>query len=452
MSADFLYGLLPDQLLLALVVVLMVMETARLDTRWARPVFIVGVGAALAVLLQQIGAGYSAEIIAGEVRIDRFALLAKAVVLACGLAVAAGFAAGFAGRGAFKFWLLLAAMLLGAGVVMGSAGFATLFIGIELLSLPAFALMVQGQGRTVASEGAFKYLLMSSIGTALLLFGISLAYGSTGSLGIGAFVQALGTASGTVDSTGDAQLQAAALLVLCGLFLKAAVFPFHAWAPDAYASTRIEVMAILASVVKAAVVLTLVRIFGGEQLGSVTIALVAPLAIVSIVFGNLAALGQRRFKRLLAYSSVAHAGYMVFALVDGTGSRPADLLWYTAFYALATLLASACYARLCPGRDDGDGDGLEALNGQFHRHPLAALGLAFALLSLAGLPPFPGFFAKLFVFTSVIASGHLVAAVLAFVGSFLGLAVYLGIVLRLFRAESPTAADGRSAPQPLSGA
>jgi NADH-quinone oxidoreductase subunit N len=139
---------------------------------------------------------------------------------------------------------------------------------------------------------------------------------------------------------------------------------------------------------------------------------------------------------------------MVFTLVDGSGSRPADLLWYTAFYAGATVLAAACFARLCPGSDDG----LDALDGQFHRHPAAALGLAFALLSLAGLPPFPGFFAKLFVFTSVINSGHLVAAVLAFVGSFLGLAVYLGIVLRLFRNESPTALDGRSSPQPLGGA
>ncbi len=436
MSADFLYGLLPDHLLLALMLLLMVLEMARVDARWARPVFVGAVGAALAVLLQQIAAGYSAEIVAGEIRIDRFALLAKAVLLGCGLAIALGFAA----RGGWKFWLLLASMLLGAMLVMGSAGFASFFIGIELLSLPAFALMVQGQGGTVATEGAFKYLLMSSVGTALLLFGISLAYGSTGSLAIAALAPALGG--------GGAQPQAAVLLVLCGLFLKAAVFPFHAWAPDAYASTRLEVTAVLASVVKAGVVLALVRIVLDVQLGVATTALVAPLAIASIVFGNLAALGQRRFKRLLAYSSVAHAGYMIFALADSTGSRSSDLLWYTAFYAGATVLASACYALLCPG----DGDELDALDGQFHHHPLAALGLAFALLSLAGLPPFPGFFAKLFIFTSVIGSGHLVAAVLAFVGSFLGLAVYLGLVLRLFRAESPSAAGGRSAPAAQAGA
>lgn len=436
MSADMLYGLLPDHLLLGLIVVLMLLETVRLDPRWARPVFVAFVLAALGVLLQQLGAGYSADILPGEIRVDRFALLAKLVVLGCGLA----FAAGFDARGGFKFWLLLAAMLLGAMLVMGSAGFASLFMGIELLSLPAFALMVQGQGRTVASEGAFKYLLMSSVGTALLLFGISLAYGLSGSLAIAAFVQTLGE--------GSAQGLAAGLLLLCGLFLKAAVFPFHAWAPDAYASTRLEVTAVMASVVKAAVVLALVRVVLDVKLGPATTALVAPLAIASIVFGNLAALGQRRFKRLLAYSSVAHAGYMIFALLDNTGSRSSDLLWYAAFYALATVLACACFAVLSPGDDDG----LDALDGQFHRHPVAALGLAFAVLSLAGLPPFPGFFAKLFIFSSAIGSGQLTAAVLAFVGSFLGLAVYLGIVMRLFRTESPSGAEASSSPAPLRGA
>jgi NADH-quinone oxidoreductase subunit N len=161
-----------------------------------------------------------------------------------------------------------------------------------------------------------------------------------------------------------------------------------------------------------------------------TQAMVALLAIVSIVFGNLAALGQPRFKRLLAYSSVAHAGYMIFALLDTTGSRASDLLWYTAFYGLATVLACASFAALCP---DGD-DALSSLDGKFATRPIASILLSLAVLSLAGLPPLPGFFAKLFVFRSVIASGQLVPAVIAFVGSFLGLAYYVGIVLRLFRS------------------
>ena len=420
MATDFVYGLLPDHLLLALMVALMLLETLRADARWARPVFVAGLLAVGAALLHQWQAGYGAEIVAGEIRVDRLAILGKLVLLGCGLSLPLIFAA----RQGYKFWMLVTAMLLGASLVLQSAGFASLFLGIEMLSLPAFALIVQDQGSAgPASEGAFKYLVLSSVASALLLLGVSLAYGMTGTLSIAAFVQALGG--------GDAQAKAAGLLVMSGLFLKAAVFPFHAWAPDAYASARLQVTALMASLVKAAVVLALVRILQGAVLDPATARLVGALAIVSIVFGNLAALGQTRFKRLLAYSSVAHAGYMIFALTDITGNRAEDLLWYTAFYAGATLLACASFAAICPGEDDS----LQALDGQFARHPVAAVLLAAAVLSLAGLPPLPGFFAKLFVFKSVVASGHLLAAILAFVGSFLGLAVYLGMVMRLFRTD-----------------
>lgn len=419
MAAEFFYGLLPDHLLLALMVALMLLETLRAHLRWARPVFVAGLLAAGAALLHQWQAGYSAEIVAGEIHVDRLAILGKLVLAGCGLAGAMIFAA----RQSYKVWVLVTAMVLGGMQILNSAGFASLFLGIEMLSLPAFALIVHAQGSSQASEGAFKYLVLSSVASALLLFGVSLAYGLSGSLSLAAFAQAL--------ASSNAQAQAAGLLVVSGLFLKAAVFPFHAWAPDSYAAARLPVTALMASLVKAAVVLALVRITHGVVLDTHTALLVGALAIVSIVFGNLAALGQQRFKRLLAYSSVAHAGYMIFALVDVTGSRGDDLLWYTAFYAGGTLLACASFAVICPGDDDS----LQGLDGQFARHPVAAMLLALAMLSLAGLPPMPGFFAKLFVFKSVVASGHLLAAILAFAGSFVGLAVYLGIVVRLFRND-----------------
>jgi NADH-quinone oxidoreductase subunit N len=441
-ATDFFFALLPEQLVLGLMLVLMVLEMLRLDPRWARGAFAAVMLAGLAVLLQQWLAGYAAVVVAGEVRVDHLAVLGRLVLMVCGLALALG----LSNAGGFKFWLLLASSLLGGMVILDSAGFATLFIGIEMLSLPAFALMVLGQGKGPASEGAFKYLLMSSVGTALLLFGVSLAYGSTGSLAIDDFARSLAGGAG--------QTRAAGLLVLCGLFVKSAVFPFHGWAPDAYAGTRIQVTAVLASLVKAAVVLALLRITVGVALDSAGTGLVAALGIASIVFGNLAALGQKRFKRMLAYSSVAHAGYMIFALVDTTGSRAEDLLWYVAFYALATLLACAAFDALCPVRGDAaDGavdDDLTALDGSFARNPLAAACLALAVLSLAGMPPFPGFFAKLFVFKSVIASGHLGAAIAAFTGSFLGLAYYLNIVLRLFRTEATQRVpSGAQTPTPV---
>lgn len=432
MANDFFYALLPEQLVLGGILLLMVLEMLRWDARVARLAFCTLVLTGLLVLLQQLSAGFTALPVPGEVQVDRLALAGKAVLMGCALALAVG----FRHEGGFKFWMLLASTLLGGLVVLGSAGYATLFIGIEMLSLPAFAMMVQGQRHSAGGEAAFKYLLMSSVGTALLLFGIALAYGVSGSLAIADNARLL---------AGSGQARAAGLLMLSGLFVKAAVFPFHAWAPDAYAGARLPVTAVLASLVKAAVVLALLRITLGLNLDGPAAGLVATLGIVSIVFGNLAALGQKRLKRLLAYSSVAHAGYMIFALLDTTGSRSEDLLWYVAFYAGGTLLACAAFARLCPAGEGRNDDELAALDGLFARKPAAALLLALAVLSLAGLPPFPGFFAKFFVFKSVIASGHLGAAIAAFVGSFLGLAVYLNLVLRLFRSNAETAAPAAAA-------
>jgi NADH-quinone oxidoreductase subunit N len=432
-ATDLFYGLLPDHLVLGLMVALMLLEMLRADPRWARTAFIATLLAGVAVLAQQLATGYVADIVPGEIRVDRLALLGKGVLLLCGLALAFGFPA----RNGFKFWLLVAASMLGGMLILDSAGFVSLFLGIEMLSLPAFALMVHGRGESVASEGAFKYLVLSSIATALVLFGVSLAYGASGTLSIAAWARMLAAEGG--------QAKAAGLLVLCGLFLKAAVFPFHAWAPDAYASSAVTGIRALASVVKAAVILAVVRIASTLPLDASTVAIVAVLAIASIVFGNVAAIGQSRFKRLLAYSSVAHAGYMIFALLDTTGNRVGDLLWYAAIYALATVLACASADVLFADDDDR----LRSLNGRFASHPVASLLLAFAVLSLAGLPPFPGFFAKLLVFRSVMASGHLVPAVIAFAGSFLGLAYYVGIVLRLFRTDAEekiAVPDGTDAP------
>jgi len=426
MATDLFYGLLPDHLVLALMLALMLLESLRVPPAWGRIVYLALLGGAGAALAHQIANGYVADIAGGEVIIDRFALSAKAVL------VTLGFTAGIALPRAmsYKTWLLLASSLFGALIMMDSAGFVALFLGIEMLSLPAFALMVHQRGASVAAEGAFKYLLMSSIATALLLFGMSLAYMSTGSLAIADFVAIVGSGRG-LDT-------AATLLMLAGFFMKAAVFPLHGWAPDAYSAAPLPVTAFLASVVKGAVVLALVRVFAAATLDATVVTVVTALALASIVYGNLAALAQTRFRRLLAYSSVAHAGYMIFALAGATGSRADDLLWYVGIYAAATLLACASYAVLARDKGNGDDarDELDTLDGGFARHPLAAVLLALAVLSLAGLPPLPGFFAKLFIFQSAIASGHLVPAVLAFAGSFIGLGYYVAIVVRLFRSDT----------------
>lgn len=425
MATELFYALLPAHALLALMLLLMLLEGLRAAPAWGRIAYLAALACGGIALMHQITHGYAADVAAGEMTIDGFALAASSVVVALG--IAAGLALPRATS--YKTWLLLASSLFGALVIVDSAGLVALFLGIEMLSLPAFALIVHQRGASVAAEGAFKYLLMSAIATALLLFGMSFAYMSTGSLMIADFVAIVGS--------GDALATAATLLMLAGFFVKIAVFPLHGWAPDAYSAARLPITAILASIVKGTVVLAMARVFGAVTLDASVVTVVVALALVSIVYGNLAALTQTRFRRLLAYSSVAHAGYMIFALAGVTGSRAEDLLWYVGFYAAATLLACASYAALT--RDAGNdeaADELRTLDGGFAHRPLAAVLLAIAVLSLAGLPPLPGFFAKLFIFQAAIASGHLGTAILAFAGSFIGLGYYVAIVVRLFRSDA----------------
>ena len=422
MAADLLYALLPEHLLLGVLFVLMALEMLRVGERAAGLLAKLTLAIACALLLLQYATGYGAEVVPEEIRIDRFAVLARLVILGCGLL----WFLLLRGRVTCKSAFLACASLLGASIVMVSEGFAPLFIGVEMLSLPAFALMVHGAGRTAASEGAFKYLLLSSVATALLLFGIALAYGLTGTLAIEGFAASL--------ANGSPQAAAAGLLIASGFLVKAAVFPFHGWAPDAYASARLPVTGFLASIVKATVVLGLVRILSSAAFGADIVPVIGVLAVLSIYFGNITAIGQRGLRRLLAYSSIAHAGYMLFAFVDQTGARPQDLLWYVAIYAATVIVAAGAFAVLCPG----DADDVRSLDSAFQAHPIAALAFGLAMLSLAGIPPLPGFFAKLVIFKSVIASGYLIPAVIAFVGSFIGVTYYLALFFRLF-AEAPAA-------------
>jgi NADH-quinone oxidoreductase subunit N len=420
MHADFWYALLPDHLLLALLLVLMVLEMLRVDERAAPLLMMIMLAAACAVLLRQFATGYTANVVADEIRVDDFAVLAKLVIIGCGLLWGVLVRRSLTFKSAF----LSCSSLLGASVIADSAGFVSLFIGVEMLSLPAFALMVHRAGNSPASEGAFKYLLLSSVATALLLFGIALTYGVTGTLMIEGFAASV--------AGGSPQAATAGIMIATGFFLKAAAFPFHGWAPDAYASARVPVTGFLASIVKGTVVLALVRILSTVPLDPVFASAIGLLGILSIYFGNITAIRQQGFRRLLAYSSIAHAGYMLFAFVDRTGARAEDLLWYVAIYAATVIIAAAAFTVLCPGESDDT----RLLDGTFQAQPAASLTFGLAMLSLAGIPPLPGFFAKLFIFKSVIASGHLVFAVIAFIGSFIGVTYYLTLFFRLFATEA----------------
>jgi NADH-quinone oxidoreductase subunit N len=297
------------------------------------------------------------------------------------------------------------------------------------MSLPVYVLVLLAYRRPESAEAALKYLVLGGTATAMFLMGVSLLYGTTGSLAIDAFPRALGSSDGLS--------RAAVVLVILAFFLKAAIVPFHAWAPDAYEGASVPVTAFMATVVKAGVLLAAVRLFGRAQLASPMLELIAALPLVSIVWGNLAAMRQPSLRRMIAYSSIAHAGYLFYALLGDPAGRLQAVAFYLLAYGLMNLLA---FAALPAVDDDFSRDRLDNLKGLFQRAPFAALMLGIAMLSLAGIPPFPGFVAKFLIFRNVMAAGHTTYAVLGLIGSYIGIYFYLRVIQFMFMSADRQAA------------
>jgi NADH-quinone oxidoreductase subunit N len=434
-----LIAMLPEHLLLLGIVALIALEIIGRRQRAALPVALlcVGVAAAAAAALS-IGA-YAAAPFAGQFSVDPAGLGIKAMVLALALPVL------LMSRGEFneggEFPALLLSSLYGACLVQSADSFLTLFLGLEIMSLPVYVLVLLAWRRPQSAEAALKYLVLGGTASAMLLMGASLLYGSGGTLAIDAFAKAL--------SAADPLSRAAVVLIVGAFFLKAAIVPFHAWAPDAYEAASVPVTAYMAVIVKAAVLLAAVRLFGAATPASPMLELLVALPLLSIVWGNLAAMRQPSLRRMIAYSSIAHAGYLFYALLGSPTGRLQAVAFYLLAYGLLNLLA---FAALPAGGVDSERDRLERLKGLFHRSPFAALMIAIAMLSLAGIPPFPGFIAKFLIFSNVMAAGHVTYAVLGLVGSYLGIYFYLRVVQFMFMSTDAAQAPAGHAPRWAFGA
>ena len=268
--------------------------------------------------------GYAAAPFAGHFSVDAATLLAKALVLALALPVLLMSRDEFDG---VEFPVLLLSSLYGVGLMLSADSFLTLFLGLEIMSLPVYVLVLLAYQRPQSAEAALKYLVLGGTSTAMFLMGVSLLYGGTGSMDIAVFARALGSA--------DAMARAAVVLVILAFFLKAAIVPFHAWAPDAYEGASVPVTAYMAVVVKAGVLLAAVRLFGPATLASPLLELVAVLPLASIVWGNLAAMRQPSLRRMVAYSSIAHAGYLFYALLGAPEGRMQAVTFYLLAYGAA---------------------------------------------------------------------------------------------------------------------
>jgi NADH-quinone oxidoreductase subunit N len=381
--------------------------------------------AALTLYLNQ----YAAAPFPGHFSVDASGSLAKLVLLALTLPVALISRDDFAES---RYYVLLLASLYGACLLISSDSMLTLFLALELMSLPVYVLVLLANLRPESAEAALKYLVLGGAATATFLMGVALLYGWSGSMATATFAAALGSS--------DPLAIGGVVLILAALFLKAAVVPFHGWAPDAYEGSSVPVTAFMATVIKAGVLFAALRLFGEVPVLAPFIHVLAVLPLVSMVWGNVAAIRQTSFRRMIAYSSIAHAGYLFYALLGAGAGRYEAIVFYVAVYGIMNVLALVALPR---GPDDARNDRLESLQGLFQRRPFAAIMIAIAMLSLAGLPPLPGFVAKFLIFKNVLAAGHTAYAVLGLLASYLGIYFYLRVIQYMFMSTGTQETKGR---------
>ncbi|ATO16346.1 NADH-quinone oxidoreductase subunit N [Micromonospora sp. WMMA2032] len=350
-----------------------------------------------------------------------------------------------------EYCFLLACAMTG-GVVLGAAGdLITLVVALETLTLPLYVLVGLRRGSLAGAEAAVTFFVVSVVATTVTLLGAALLYAVTGTL----HLDRLGATLAARDDLTDLPLTTVAVaLVVAGLAFKVAAVPFHAWAPATYDGAPLPVAAYLSTASKLGGVVALLAVVQRALPGEVTGPVLAVLAVLTMTVGNLVALRQRRTVRLLAWSSVAQAGYILAplgALALAAGRTPdaragayAAAVAYTVFFVLLELAAFAAVVALRPA--DGDGGTLADLRGAARRHPWVGGAFALALIGLAGLPPgLAGLFAKVTVVRSLLAGHAGWLALVVALNAVLGLAYYLRVAASLYAASDPAAAPLRPA-------
>jgi NADH-quinone oxidoreductase subunit N len=333
------------------------------------------------------------------------------------------------GLRAGEYYFLILCATLGMMFMASGVDLITLFIGLETMAVSFYVLAGYLKPNPRSNEAAVKYFLLGAFSLGVLLYGMSILYGVTGTTSLE------GTAAALADQGSSPLLVLAVVLVGAGMGFKIAAVPFHMWAPDVYEGAPTPVTAFLSVGSKAASFAMLIRIFmeGLPSLGAEWTALFWGLAVVTMTVGNIAALTQSNLKRLLAYSSIAHAGYLLMGVVAGTQRGVAAMLVYVGVYLFMQLGAFAILSML--RRKDVVGDELKDLSGLYFRQPAAAFAMLIFMLSLGGIPPTAGFMGKFWLFSAAIDSGFVWLAVIGVVNSAISLYYYVRVVVFMWLKE-----------------
>lgn len=436
-------ALLPEILLVVWASALLLLNLFIPEERkgWVAVLAALGLGVALAAALALSTRAYSA--FSGMVVVDGFAVFLEVLLAASGivaLALAHDYLQrlGLEQRGEYSVLLLFA--VAGMMIIVQAADFIIIFLALELLSIPLYVLAGMARRRADSEEAALKYFLLGAFAAGFLVYGVALIYGATATTSFAEVV--------AVVKAGEVAMPlfvAGAALVLVGLAFKVAAVPFHMWTPDVYQGAPSSVTGFMAVGAKVAGFAVLLRLFAFvfPALAVRFVPVLWTLAVLTMVVGNFAALAQRNIKRMLAYSSIAHAGYILLALVPFAWSgvmrhAVAAGLFYLVAYAVANFGAWAVVVAL--EKAEGKGLDLEDYAGLARKYPALSVAMAVFMFSFAGMPPTVGFVGKFYLFRTAIEAGFVDLAVIGVPTSLVSVYYYLRVVVYMFmRSGEPEA-------------
>jgi NADH-quinone oxidoreductase subunit N len=386
---------------------------------------------------------HPASIISGALSVDGLSIVLDMIfstaAIACVVMSMRTRAPGSAGHGEYHSLLLFS--VLGMAVLVAAQNLVTLFVGFELLSIPLYVLCASEFRREGSLESGLKYLVIGSVGSATLVYGLALVYGATGSTQFSGIATAITGSGLSAGLLGDPLLLTGLALVIVGFAFKASVAPFHQWTPDVYEGAPTPITAFMATATKAAAFGVLLRFFDVAAISvqDVWAPALATIAAITIIVGNVGALSQTSVKRMLGYSSVAQAGYLMAGAIVGSRLGVDATVLYLGIYLMMNLAAFAVIVALQDER--ADGDELSGMAGLGARSPWLAWPMTIAMLSLAGIPGTAGFIGKFQLIHVLVGGGYTWLAIVLVLGSMISLGYYLRVISAIWMRD-PVASPG----------
>mgnify|MGYP002640462847 CR=1 FL=1 len=432
-TSTMILAILPEILMLVLAGLVLIFDAVWPEEKRRALGWVTAFGLVLALVLGLVFAspGGSGQLLwGGMIRHDWAGFIFKMLFI-FGAAITALLAMdvdGLGNRG--EFYVLLLVATIGMNLMATSADLIMLYLAIETTSIPMYILAGFFKRDDKSTEAGFKYLLFGAMTSALMLYGFSLLYGFTGVTGLYDLAAAIQPGGGNF-----AVIILSMILVLIGFSFKISAFPFHFWAPDVYEGAPTPVAGFLSTASKAAGFAVLVRVFMSAfpALADNWTMLIAIIATITMTVGNAIALAQKNIKRMLAYSSIAHAGYIMVGVVTFSELGVASVIFYLIAYLLTNM---AAFGAIAVAWNALGSDELEDYNGLSRRSPGLALVMLVAFLSLAGMPPFGGFMAKVLVFAAAVKDGWIWLAFVGILNSIIGLYYYLVVLKRVYLYRS----------------